>query len=279
MPIQFRCKHCGQMLSISSRKMGATVNCPACTEPILVPGDAPATQHLDSTQERPAPSTRAAAPPVAIPPAPKLTASPAPAAPPAAVQAPVVPSTPAAVQPLVVTLPSVAKPPLVAAVSQSPTSRENLWAEEAKDEDAPRKMREARLSNDSLDMTPMVDVTFQLLIFFMITASFVTQKSLQTTPPEPNDDTGAVTVQLEDMQDQSVIVNIDAEGAMLVDDVPVEDANALVEVLMAKMTAEQKTQLLIEADYNAKHGSIIQVIDAGITAGMENIRKTSRQDE
>jgi len=167
----------------------------------------------------------------------------------------------------------------VAAVSQSPTSRENLWAEEAKDEDAPRKMREARLSNDSLDMTPMVDVTFQLLIFFMITASFVTQKSLQTTPPEPNDDTGAVTVQLEDMQDQSVIVNIDAEGAMLVDDVPVEDANALVEVLMAKMTAEQKTQLLIEADYNAKHGSIIQVIDAGITAGMENIRKTSRQDE
>jgi biopolymer transport protein ExbD len=36
---------------------------------------------------------------------------------------------------------------------------------------------------------------------------------------------------------------------------------------------------LIEADYNAKHGSIIQVIDAGISAGMTNIRKTSRQDE
>jgi len=154
-----------------------------------------------------------------------------------------------------------------------------LWAETVEDDDAPRGVRESRLSSDGLDMTPMVDVTFQLLIFFMITASFVTQKSLQTTPPEPNDDTGAVAVQLEDMQDQSVIVNIDAEGAMLVDDVPIEGASVLVETLMAKMATEQKTQLLIEADYNAKHGAIIQVIDAGLSAGMANIRKTSRQDE
>ena len=276
MPIQFRCKHCGQMLSISSRKMGATVNCPACTEPILVPGDTPPTAQLDSTQARPAPSTRPVAPPAALPPAPK---PPAPAAPPAAVQAPVAPRTPVAVLPLVVTPQHAAKLPLVATAAPLRAPRENLWADEEEDEEAPRKMRASRLSNDGLDMTPMVDVTFQLLIFFMITASFVTQKSLQTTPPEPNDDTGAVTVQLEDMQDQSVIVNIDSEGAMLVDDVPVEGSSALVEVLMAKMTAEQKTQLLIEADYNAKHGSIIQVIDAGITAGMENIRKTSRQNE
>ena len=271
MPIQFRCKHCGQMLSISSRKMGATVNCPACTEPILVPGDTPPTAQLDSTQARSAPPSR----PAGLPPAPKPTAP----SPPVAIQTPVAPRTPAAVQPPILTSQPAAKPPLVAAASPSQAPRENQWADEEEDEDAPRKMRASRLSNDGLDMTPMVDVTFQLLIFFMITASFVTQKSLQTTPPEPNDDTGAVAVQLEDMQDQSVIVNIDAEGAMLVDDVPIEGASALVETLMAKMATEQKSQLLIEADYNAKHGAIIQVIDAGITAGMENIRKTSRQDE
>lgn len=247
MPIQFRCKHCGQMLSISSRKMGATVNCPACTEPILVPGETPATVQLDTVGAKPAP------PLATRPPTESRVASP-----------PVAPAKAASV-------PATARP------VATPTA--NLWADEEPDEDAPRGMRESRLPNDGLDMTPMVDVTFQLLIFFMITASFVTQKSLQTTPPEPNDDTGAVTIQLEDMKDESVIVNIDENGSMTVDDVPIEGAGALVEVLMAKMVTEQKTELLIEADYNATHGTIIQVIDAGISAGMKNIRKTSRQDE
>lgn len=245
MPIQFRCKHCGQMLSISSRKMGATVNCPACAEPILVPGETPATVQLDSVAPRPA--------------------SPLPPSPPAVSR--VAPPPPAAAKSATAHARPVAAPTV------------NLWADEEPDEDASRGIRESRLTNDGLDMTPMVDVTFQLLIFFMITASFVTQKSLQTTPPEPNEDTGAVTVQLEDMKDESVIVDIDENGSMMVDDVPIEGAGALLEVLMAKMATEQKTELLIEADYNATHGAIIQVIDAGISAGMQNIRKTSRQDE
>lgn len=321
MPIQFRCPHCRQLLSISSRKMGATVNCPACTEPIRVP-DA-ATKQLDTQAARPAaaspPSPRRgaearqspadASPPVvpprkpaatvppkasppaaAVPPTAPKTSSPAPQPPP--VPAPVLPSSPAkppevkspAVRAPVVTPP--ARPtvsPAVASIPKTSTTprstTENLWADEEPDEDAPRGVRESRLSSDGLDMTPMVDVTFQLLIFFMITASFVTQKSLQTSPPEPNDDTGSVQLQVEDLQDQSVVVNIDAEGGMQVDDVPVESASVLVETLMSKMATEQKTQLLIEADYNAKHGAIIQVIDAGLSAGMTNIRKTSRQDE
>ena len=35
------------------------------------------------------------------------------------------------------------------------------------------------IPEDELDMTPMVDVTFLLLIFFMVTASFTLQKSLE----------------------------------------------------------------------------------------------------
>ena len=323
MPIQFRCPHCRQLLSISSRKMGATVNCPACTEPIRVP-DA-ATKQLDTQAARPSaasppspprtpevkPAAAAASPPVApaqkaAATAPPKAATPAAATPPAAPKAspPAPPRTPAPAPeppppPVTVKSPEVksptvrtpvvtppAKPAVSPAVASAPkastTQRpttENPWAEEEPDEDAPRGVRESRLSNDGLDMTPMVDVTFQLLIFFMITASFVTQKSLQTSPPEPSDDTGTVQMQVEDLQDQSVVVNIDAEGGMLVDDVPVESASVLVETLISKMATEQKTQLLIEADYNAKHGSIIQVIDAGLSAGMTNIRKTSRQDE
>ena len=40
---------------------------------------------------------------------------------------------------------------------------------------------------DDLDMTPMVDVTFLLLIFFMVTASFTLQKSIEDAKAETDD--------------------------------------------------------------------------------------------
>lgn len=239
MPIQFRCVHCGQMLSISSRKMGSTVNCPACTEPIRVPGEVDPTAQLDQV---------------------KTTAS---------AQTPAVPA-PAPNRPAAAVAP--AKAPV-------PASSPNLWAdEEEDDEDAPRGVRDSRIANDGLDMTPMVDVTFQLLIFFMITASFVTQKSLQTSAPEPEDDAGQVTMQVEEDDQAPVIVAIAEDGSILIDDFPVEPS-AVLETLTGKIAAESKTSLVIEAEYNAPHGMVILVMDSGISAGMQSIRKTSRKDE
>ncbi len=40
------------------------------------------------------------------------------------------------------------------------------------------------IPEDELDMTPMVDVTFLLLIFFMVTASFTLQKSIKQPPAQ-----------------------------------------------------------------------------------------------
>ena len=238
MPIQFRCMHCGQMLSISSRKMGSTVNCPACTEPIRVPGEVDPTAQLDQVK-----ATASANTPAVPAPAPSRSA---------AATAPAKASVPA----------------------KSP----NLWADEEEDEDAPRGMRDSRIANDGLDMTPMVDVTFQLLIFFMITASFVTQKSLQTSPPEPDDEAGQVAMQVEEDDQAPVIVGIAEDGSIVIDEFPVEPS-AVLETLTAKIAAENRTSLLIEAEYNAPHGMVILVMDSGISAGMQSIRKTSRKDE
>jgi biopolymer transport protein ExbD len=238
MPIQFRCMHCGQMLSISSRKMGSTVNCPACTEPIRVPGEVDPTAQLDQV---------------------KATAS---------ANTPAVPA-PAPSRPAAATVPAKASVP-----AKSP----NLWADEEEDEDAPRGMRDSRIANDGLDMTPMVDVTFQLLIFFMITASFVTQKSLQTSPPEPDDEAGQVAMQVEEDDQAPVIVGIAEDGSIVIDDFPVEPS-AVLETLTAKIAAENRASLLIEAEYNAPHGMVILVMDSGISAGMQSIRKSSRKNE
>ncbi len=94
-------------------------------------------------------------------------------------------------------------------------------------------MRDSRIANDGLDMTPMVDVTFQLLIFFMITASFVTQKSLQTSPPEPDDEAGQVAMQVEEDDQVSRDRRIAEDGSIVIDDFPVEPS-AVLETLTAR---------------------------------------------
>ncbi len=65
-----------------------------------------------------------------------------------------------------------------------------------------------RGEEDELDMTPMVDVTFLLLIFFMVTAAFTMQKSFKLPTPKEHapstqvaetvDETGVITVRIDE---------------------------------------------------------------------------------
>ena len=224
MPIQFRCIHCGRVLSISSRKAGATVNCPACTEPIQVPGEVAATETISQVSAHD--TSRPTATPAKAP-------SPVGAQPPAAA-----PTRPAAA-PVAATTPpprpvAAAAPAPVA--SSGPSALAALWAEP--DEEPPEPKPKRKAPEDGLDMTPMVDVTFQLLIFFMITASFAVQKALQTTAPEPSEEQSQQVIQIEQVQEESVIVSIDSTDNIMVDDEPVEGIYALAEILQGKITFE-----------------------------------------
>ena len=53
-----------------------------------------------------------------------------------------------------------------------------------------------------VQMSPLIDVIFLLLIFFMITASFSMQKSQQSTPPEPDEDGASQSVSMEELEEE-----------------------------------------------------------------------------
>lgn len=124
-----------------------------------------------------------------------------------------------------------------------------------------------------MDLTPMVDVTFLLLIFFMVTASFSLQKAIRTPVPD-EDQKGAVQSiqQLEDLQATSIIVRIDDRDHILVDDEPVSDTERLGDVFRDKMRMEQKTEVIVNADANSRHRTVVGVVDAANAAGMQKIR-------
>jgi biopolymer transport protein ExbD len=92
-----------------------------------------------------------------------------------------------------------------------PTLPPSLQAEDGED-DPPKR---AKRKEDELDMTPMVDVTFLLLIFFMVTASFSLQKSM-SMPRQQSDLPSSAPIEEPPEEPDMVTVQIDEFGSFLV---------------------------------------------------------------
>lgn len=138
---------------------------------------------------------------------------------------------------------------------------------------------------DVMDMTPMVDVVFQLLIFFMMTAAFSLQKSLELPPSSPQDAT-AQSMTLDELDNESdfIIVRIDHEDNITVDG---EDAPSEQELLRKLKGAKSgalgegeppRTGLLVLADPDCHHETVVMVLDAGNAIGMERVRLATVED-
>jgi len=164
-----------------------------------------------------------------------------------------------------------------------PSARERALTEAKRvedDDDEGFQLRGPATEFEEMDLTPMVDVTFLLLIFFMITASFSIQKTIQVPPPDPEKQGAAQSVQsLEDLEVDSIIVEIDEDNVIIVDDDPVADPTALVELFEKKMTEEQKNELVLEAAAAALHDTVVQVIDAANDVNIQKIRLVTRTGE
>lgn len=128
---------------------------------------------------------------------------------------------------------------------------------------------------DELDMTPMVDVTFLLLIFFMVTASFTTQKSV-SQPPLPTDEPSEnVKPDFEDSP-QYVEIIIDQynsyrltskdQGEVEAPSDP-EMRNRLRDMIKATMA----TRVVIKAHANCFHEKVVTAQDAALDNNIEEV--------
>lgn len=268
MAIRFRCSHCNGLLSISSRKAGSLVTCPTCDQETLVP--------LEDAFESPVPDE---VPELEFPPAAEASGTEADSEPEPDVD--IVfgtyddePQSPAVEPPVEVLAPVVA--PSAPAASQRGEPQEPV----AEESEPPFRFNSRRLvdEEEDMDLTPMVDVTFLLLIFFMVTASFSLQKSIETPTPQPDQQGAAQSLlNLENLQGTSILVKIDAANALTLDDEPWPDLGRLAEALRDKMRREQKTEVIITADSAALHRTVVTVIDAANEAGIQKIRLGSRK--
>ena len=239
MPIVFRCEHCQQKLSVTSRKAGRTVTCPSCQGQITVPEtDAPRKlkpADIDPLKEY-----------IAEERAPAETS----------------PGEPAGGKPA--ETPATSEP----AVPQTASAGD--------DEVMGFSTRPLQTEFEDMDLTPMVDVTFLLLIFFMITASFSLQKTIKIPAPDPNKQGAQQTQQeIQELLDQSIQVEIDERNNITIDDDPLSDPSKLADALRNRMLSDQKNEMVLTADAKALHETVVAVVDAANDVGIQKIRLAS----
>lgn len=124
-------------------------------------------------------------------------------------------------------------------------------------------LRHRRRRDTSLiDLTPLIDIVFQLLIFFLLTATFQESSSLDV-------DLARAKNQQKAPKQEAVVVSISARGAFEVDQILV-DPGALQSYLCAQ-SKSGKTTLHIRADKNSKHEDLVFAMDLAKTCGFESL--------
>ncbi|MGE4504687.1 MAG: ExbD/TolR family protein [Desulfovibrionaceae bacterium] len=119
-----------------------------------------------------------------------------------------------------------------------------------------------------IDIAPLVDVVFLLLLFFMLTSRMISDPAILVDLPESE------TAQAVDPAETAI--SIDREGLVFVGDaaVPLE---LLADTLCARFAGAAKPAVRIRADEGAAVGVLIRVVDAVRLAGCESFTMETRR--
>jgi len=115
--------------------------------------------------------------------------------------------------------------------------------------------RQSRVLDDDeevqLDMTPMLDVVFILLIFFIVTAVFVKEPGIEIVRPE---------TQLQEREKPTLLVAVSAEDEIYVDG-DVYELSQLRNVFEQLREENPRAEAMIQGDLGAPAGTVLDVQD------------------
>lgn len=124
-----------------------------------------------------------------------------------------------------------------------------------------RKEREQG-EDAAIDMTPMLDIVFIMLIFFIVTTSFIKEAGIEVNKP-----TAKTVVE---KKGANIFVAITADGDVWLDKRQVDPG--AVRANIERLLAEQASEVVIvQADEDAEHGKVVDVMDQIKAAGVNRI--------
>lgn len=127
-------------------------------------------------------------------------------------------------------------------------------------------VRRTHLQKGQIDIAPLVDVMFLLLIFFMLTSNFILQPGIQVRLPK------AVTSEI--VRSENLVISITAQDLIYMDRKPIEIGPLIDEI---KKAQRDKSDVLIKADIGASLGRIVEIWDLCREIGISQVNIATNQ--
>lgn len=117
-----------------------------------------------------------------------------------------------------------------------------------------------------LNLVPMIDMVFQLLIFYMLATTFIViEKDLDVDLPE------AVAGESEDAVPDELVINLLKDGRMTVSGTELDETGLKAAIDRAAQR-NKETPVTIRGDKEVTHGRIVHVMDACGVAGLTRLQ-------
>ncbi|MCC5882736.1 MAG: biopolymer transporter ExbD [Halomonas sp.] len=133
-------------------------------------------------------------------------------------------------------------------------------------------MKFARRRRDPVEvnLTPLIDVVFLLLIFFMVSTTFVTPQALELTLPDSVSGVG--------LEVSPVTLAVTEQGRYRMGGREFGDAE-LARVLAAQADQARQHGLVVEADARALHADVVRALDQAGILGIRQVRIATRETQ
>ena len=118
-----------------------------------------------------------------------------------------------------------------------------------------------------IDISPLIDCVFILLIFFIVTTTFVEETGVEVDKPQ-----AASSVQLEKT---SILIALTAKGQVVYGGREIGISG--VQPLVRRMLQQEETPVIIQADEAAESGLLVRIIDEAKLAGAVKVSVATRR--
>jgi biopolymer transport protein ExbD len=118
-----------------------------------------------------------------------------------------------------------------------------------------------------LNVTSLIDVLFLLLIFFIVSTTFLSQPAIKLELPKAKN--------ADVVRQQALVLYIDRNGRVFLNDEPIE-LPLLSEALKQKLGNTKDQSVVLKADARVSHGAVIEVMDIIKGVGVKKLVVSTR---
>jgi len=134
--------------------------------------------------------------------------------------------------------------------------------------------RPHRKQDVDLNLTPLIDVVFLLLIFFMVSTTFERKSEINITLPQSS-------TEVAEIRPDAVTIAVDGQGRVYINEQPLVNAQLMTirEGIRDAIAGLTDPTVVINADAEATHQSVIRIMDAARQLSLAKITFATRSDE